>query len=230
MTFASGGSTRMTSRSLSHSTSVLAAIYLALSFMSCASWKQIDNNADSDPFERISAEVSADLDTVRQMLLDLPRTPHHSEDILLGFPALDLFLIAPHGDPIFPDDGSIRVNLDRSPWMETYLALPDRDRAQDIYLYAVTDLFWSSDHTYEGTPAKFYSDLIIHFEATSDTTTQVEVFEYLPRIWVGKSLQLGAHGPCMCRDQRWVEQTKGDRVALLQEIQDALREHRKNGS
>lgn len=219
----------MTSRSLGHSTFVLVPIYLALSFVSCASWKQIEHRTDSDPFERISAEAPADLDTVRQMLLDLPRTPHHSEDILPGFPALDLFLVAPHGDPIFPDDGSIRVNLDRSPWMETYLALPENARAQDIYLYAVTDLFWPSDYIYEGKPAKFYSDFIIHIEATSETATQVEVFEFLPRIWVGKSFQLGAHGPCMCRDQRWVAQTKGDRVAVIQEIQDAIREHQKNG-
>jgi len=224
MTFVPCGSIRMSKRTLSGIGPAAVAALALLTLTSCASWKRVENKTASDPFERVSATLQADVDTVRQTLLDLPRTPHHSDDMLPGFPDLDLFLVAPHGDPSFPDDGSIRVNLNRSPWMETYLGLPPQERTQDIYLYIVTDLFWPSDHIYEEGPAKFYSDFIIHFEATSDTTTRVEVIEYLPRIWVGKSFQLGAHGPCMCRDQRWVEQTKGDRSALLQEIRNALRE------
>lgn len=212
----------MNSRVLGRFSGLPVVLCSVLSLVSCASWKQVEKNVDSDPFERVSATLQADIGTVRQTLLDLPRTPHHSEDILPSFPDLDLFLVAPHGDPIFPDDGSMRVNLDRSPWMQTYLALPENTRAQDVYLYAVTDLFWPSDYAYEGTPAKFYSDFIVHLEPASDTTTQVEVFEYLPRIWIGKSFQLGAHGPCMCRDQRWVDQTKGDRLALLQSVREAV--------
>ena len=209
----------MNRASLPGSPVLAIALLCAVVHTSCSSFKQIDKTANTNPLERVSVTLPVNIATTRKALLELPRTPHSSEEILPGFPSLDLFLVAPRGDPIFPDDGSIRVNLDRAPWMTTYLSLPEEERTQDLYLYAVTDLFWPSDYVYKGEPTKFYSDFIIHFETAGDASTQVEVFEFLPRIWVGRSFQLGAHGPCMCRDQRWVGQTKGDRAALLRAIQ-----------
>lgn len=202
----------------------LATVLVVLSLSSCASWKTVERTADSDPYERVAATIEADIDTVRETLLELPRILHHSGDILDHFPETGMLSVASTGeeDRIFPDDGAIRVNLDRSPWLQTYLGLPADARAQDLYLYSVTDLFWPSEYIYQGRPAKFYTDFVLHLEPASDTATRVEVFEYLPRIWVGKSFQLGAHGPCMCRDQRWVEQTKQDRVALLAAIRGAV--------
>jgi hypothetical protein len=198
--------------------SVLAIVSLS----SCESWKRIERKTASDPFERVVATFQTDVDTVRKTLLELPRIPHHSQDILDRFPELGVFSVAERGDPIFPGDGAIRVNLDRSPWLEIYLGLPESTRTQDLYLYSVMDLFWPSEYIYQDKPAKFYSDFVLHLEPVDDTATRAEVFEYLPRIWVGKSFQLGAHGPCMCWDQRRVEQTRSDRVALLQAIEEAI--------
>ncbi len=198
------------------------AVLALLSLSSCESWKRIDRKTASDSFERVSGILQADVDTVRKTLLALPSVPHHSADILDRFPGLEILLVASAGDPIFLDDGSMRVNLDRSPWLKTYLGLPQEARAQDLYIFSVTDLFWPSEFIYQDEPAKFYSDFIVHLEPVSHAATRAEVFEYLPRIWVGQSFQLGAHGPCMCRDQRWVEQTKSDRVALPQAIDDAI--------
>jgi len=170
----------------------------------------------------VETTFNAAIETVRKTLLELPRTPHHSPEILDRLPDLGIFLVASRGDSIFPVDGAIRVNLSRSPWMERYLNLAEAARNQDLYLYSVTDLFWPSEYLYQDQPAKFRSDFVLHLEPLGDTTTRAEVFEYLPAIWVGKSFQLGAHGPCMCRDQRWVKQTLGDRVALLESIRDAI--------
>ena len=216
------GSNGKVSRPLPEIALATVAVLAVTSLSACASWKTIDRREASDSFERVEATFDADVDTVRSTLLELPRILHHSEERLDRFPELGVFSVAGRGDPIFLDDGSMRVNLDRAPWLETYLGIPEAARSDDLYVYSVTDLFWPSEYLYEDKPAKFYSDFVLHLEPVTDTTTRVEVFEYLPRIWVGKSFQLGAHGPCMCRDQRWVEQTHVDRVELLRAIGDVI--------
>ncbi|MDA1315995.1 MAG: hypothetical protein O2968_21945 [Acidobacteria bacterium] len=205
----------MISSRLCRSRALVSIVLLGLiAFWSCASWKTVENARPSDPFERVELTVGTDVDHLREVLLGLSEGRHHSEEIVAGVPDLNAFLIMGADSGFFPDDGSLRVNLDRSPWIEPYLDLGVDERANDLYVFSVMYLFWASDYVYEGAPAKFYTDFLLHLEAVSDSVTRVEVHEYLPRIWVGKSFQLGAHGPCMCRDQRWVEQTKTDRVAL----------------
>jgi hypothetical protein len=204
----------------------LAILAAALTILSaCASWKSVEQSPADDPFERVQATIPVQFEALHRALLEQPRTLNHDERILPTFPELSLFLVAATDDPIFPDDGSIRINLDRSPWLESYLALPPDARASDLYLYSVTDLFWPSDYLYQAAPAKFYSDFVVHLKPISETETNVEIFEFLPRIWVGKSLQLGAHGPCMCRDQRRVPQTKTDREELLEALQALATQH-----
>jgi hypothetical protein len=198
---------------------VLAALICS---WSCASWKSVEKSQPSDPFERVEMTIGVNIDHLREVLLARSSGQHFSEEIVNRFPDLDAFLIVGAERDLFLDDGSIRVNFDRSPWMERYLDMGPAERARDLYLLSVMDLFWASDYQYEGKPAKFYTDFLLHLEPVSADATRVEVYEYLPRIWVGKSFQLGAHGPCMCRDQRWVEQTKTDRVALLDAIKKAV--------
>ena len=157
---------------------------------SCASWKSVDRTQPSDPFERVERTIGANIDELREVLLERSSGQHYSEEIVDRFPYLGAFLIVGSDNDLFLDDGSIRVNFDRSPWMETYLDMGQEQRARDLYLLSVMDLFWASDYEYEGEPAKFYTDFFLHLEPVSENATRVEVFEFLPRIWVGKSFQL----------------------------------------
>jgi hypothetical protein len=202
----------------------LKSALISLCLVSCAQWKTVEHIPASDPFERVQAIFPVSVETIREALIGQERIPHHSPDALPTFPDLRVFFVAAAGDDqgIFPDDGGVRVQLDRSPWLQDYLNLPRSTRRNDLYLYSVMDLFWPSEYQYQGRPAKFYSDFLLHLSEISDSETTVEVFEFLPRVWVGESFQLGAHGPCMCWDQRWVQQTKQDRIALLSAIRLAL--------
>ncbi len=134
-----------------------AAALIVLSLSSCASWKTVEHTASSDPFERISATYPVSADTLRQAFLSQKRVPHHSPDRLGSFPNLQTFFVASAGSDqdLFPDDGTIRTQLDRCPWLKDYLSLPKSSRSNDLYLYSVTDLFWPSEYEFKGESAKF---------------------------------------------------------------------------
>jgi len=115
----------------------LASALISLCLVSCAQWKTVEHIPASDPFERVQAIFPLNVETIREALIGQQRTPHHSPDALASFPDLRIFFVAAAGDDegIFSDDGSVRVQLDRSPWLQDYLNLPQSSRRNDLYLY-----------------------------------------------------------------------------------------------
>jgi hypothetical protein len=52
----------------------------------------------------------------------------------------------------------------------------------------------------------------------------VEIFEYVPRVWLGKKFAFGPHGPGIYLNVKEVEPTIRDRLELREAIRAALEE------
>lgn len=129
-------------------------------------------------------------------------------------------------EPSFPDEFQIKANTQRDRYLAGYAAIPRNLRKSDFYLAEPTgDFYWFSEYYYNGRPAKFRCSFIIHLEPQDDFHTKIEVFEYLPTIWVGEKFGWSAHTgpvPGFFYDIRSAEATTLDRVELLKRIQEAM--------
>jgi hypothetical protein len=128
------------------------------------------------------------------------------------------------GSSLFPSDNEILLDRGVDSFVERYVTIRPELRTHDFYLYQPTgDYYWESEYFYEGKPAKFRCNFLIHLEPSGNANTRVEIFEYQPTIWVGNYFGLSGHAllPAMLYDIRPVEATTTDRRDVLAEIQRA---------
>ncbi len=135
------------------------------------------------------------------------------------------FFITKHGSREFSEFDVRRLAESDNPWLLQYMAIPPEARRHDLRLQWVTDVFWPAEaYVYDGRPARFTTNFIVHFEAVDESTTALEIFELLPTIWVGRKYGVGAHGPGSFRDYRDAEQSLGERVDLLDFVRKLIHE------
>jgi hypothetical protein len=134
------------------------------------------------------------------------------------------FIFVPAGDQVFPSDFQIQADASSKASLQRYTAIDPVLRQKDFYLYEPTgDYYWESEYYYQDAPAKFRCHFIIHAEAEGNSNTRIEVFEYQPRIWVGKKFGVSGHsGPGFYNDIREVEPTTTDRLELLDIMKHAI--------
>jgi hypothetical protein len=134
------------------------------------------------------------------------------------------FSFARVGDEYFPNQYQIEQT---PPVLKEYLAIDPSLKKNDVYLYDFSDAdsnesYWFSEYEYNGKPAKFRCNFLIHLEPDGTSGTEITVFEYAPRVWIGKKFGFGRHGPGFFLNIESVEPTTQDRLELLTIIKDAL--------
>ena len=107
--------------------------------------------------------------------------------------------------------------VDPSGYLEPYRRLTPAEQANDLVLREATgDRYWLSEYEAKGRPVPFHCALIIHF-VEHGATTEVQVFEVVPTVWVGEHWAMSKEGPGFGKyhDIRFVDPTVRDRVAVL---------------
>ena len=133
------------------------------------------------------------------------------------------FGLAEGSDQLFPDDDQIKLHVAGNDALARFASQLPFVRADAFYLFEPTgDVYWPSEYVYGGKPVDFRSAFIVHLRRESETTTNVEVIEYLPTIKVGKRFKVGHNGPGFYADIREVEPTARDRQRLLAALASAL--------
>jgi hypothetical protein len=101
-------------------------------------------------------------------------------------------------------------------------------RRDDLWLQEPTgDRYWLSEYRTAAGLVQFRCGLILHFiEATG--TAGIEVYETVPTVWVGEHWAMTAHGVGFGRyhDIRFVEPTVRERLAILDVVNDLVRQRR----
>jgi len=137
---------------------------------------------------------------------------------------LNTFELAEGSEPLFPDDEQIKLHVAGNDALARYASQLPFVRADAFYLNEPSgNVYWPSEYVFDGKPADFRSAFIVHFRRESETTTNVEVIEYLPRIRVGRRFKVGHNGPGFYADIREVEPTALDRQRLLTALTSHLR-------
>lgn len=116
--------------------------------------------------------------------------------------------------------------VDPGGYLEPYRRLAHAERTNDLVLLEATgDRYWLSEYEANGRPVQFHCGLIVHFVEPTPGTTEVEVFEVVPTVWVGEHWAWGKEGFGLGRyhDIRFVEPTVRDREAVLQFIDSILK-------
>jgi hypothetical protein len=119
--------------------------------------------------------------------------------------------------------------VDPGGYFEPYRRLTAAEQANDLVLREATgDRYWMSEYEANGRPVKFHCGIIIHFIERAPGTTEVQVFELVPTVWVGQRWALSREGPGFGKyhDIRFVEPTVKDRVAVLDFIEESERSFR----
>lgn len=197
--------------------SVISVFAVALS-LSCHQLKTIEKKP-GDPWARVRGTLPVSVETVAEALersrerLERYTPPGFVPEAEYLRPKL---FIAKHGSREFSEFDVRRLAESDNPWLQRYIAIPPEARRHDLRLQWVTDVFWPAEaYVYEGRPAKFTTNFLVHFEAVDEAATAIEIFELLPTIWVGRKFGVGAHGPGRFRDYRDAEQSLGERADLL---------------
>jgi len=136
------------------------------------------------------------------------------------------FSLAQVGEEQFPAGYQLR-NYQDDDSLRRYLSIDVARRQLDFYLYDFSDAdnredHWTSDYYRGSKPVPFRCNFIIHHEPEGAGNTKVEIFEYAPRVWVGKKFGFERHGLGYHLDIRKVAPTTSDRVELLALIEEAL--------
>jgi hypothetical protein len=193
---------------------ISGVIAAALALAGCARFKPVEHRAEA-PQAFVEVRVEADPGRVSEAVKQRLRRRGGAID----FSRFHLF---PQGDPIFPELERLRTRLEGNPALARYVARPAEERSRDLYAYTILDYYWKSEYFYKGEPTLFNTDFLIHLRPDGAGTV-VEVIEFIPRIWVGKSFDpMGHAGPGMYYDIRFVEPTTRDRRLLLDAIREAL--------
>jgi len=128
-----------------------------------------------------------------------------------------VLVISEQPPPGFSPDW-LAAYVDPGGYFEPYRRLTLAEQANDLVLREATeDRYWLSEYEANGRPVRFHCALIIHFIERSPTTTEVQVFELVPTVWVGEKWAMSREGPGFGRyhDIRFVEPTVRERVAVL---------------
>jgi len=136
------------------------------------------------------------------------------------------FSLAQVGEEQFPADYQLS-NYQDDESLRRYLSIDVARRRLDFYLYDFSDAdnrkdYWTSDYYCGSDPVLFRCNFIIHQEPEGAEHTKVEIFEFAPRVWVGKKFGFERHGPGYYLDIRKVDPTTSDRVDLLALLKEAL--------
>jgi hypothetical protein len=136
------------------------------------------------------------------------------------------FSLAQVGEEQFPADYQLS-NYQEDELLRRYLSIDVARRRLDFYLYDFSDAdnrkdYWTSDYYRGSEPVLFRCNFIIHHEPEGAGHTKLEIFEYAPRVWVGKKFGFERHGPGFYLDIRKVAPTTSDRVELLALLEQAL--------
>jgi len=137
------------------------------------------------------------------------------------------FTLAQAGDEKFPAEYQLTHYKDDES-VARYLSIPLERRKLDFYLYDYSDAdkptsYWASEYYQGDEPTLFRCNFIIHHEPDGKGGTLVEIFEFAPRVWVGKKFGFEAHGPGYYLDIRDVAPTTSDRVELLDLLKETTR-------
>ena len=136
------------------------------------------------------------------------------------------FSLAQVGEEQFPADYQLS-NYQEDELLRRYLSIDVARRRLDFYLYDFSDAdnrkdYWTSEYYRGSEPVLFRCNFIIHHEPEGAGHTKVEIFEYAPRVWVGKKFGFERHGLGYYLDIRKVAPTTSDRVELLALLEEAL--------
>ena len=115
--------------------------------------------------------------------------------------------------------------VDPGGYFEPYRRLSAAEQSNDLVLREATgDRYWISEYEAKGRPVRFHCGLIIHFVERSARSTEVQVFEIVPTVWVGEHWAMSREGPGFGKyhDIRFVEPTVKDREDVLRFIDGML--------
>ena len=115
--------------------------------------------------------------------------------------------------------------VDPGGYFEPYRRLSVAEQSNDLVLREATgDRYWLSEYEAKGRPVRFHCGLIIHFIERGPESTEVQVFEIVPTVWVGEHWAMSREGPGFgkYRDIRFVEPTVKDREDVLRFIDGIL--------
>ena len=206
--------------------SVISVVTVALS-LSCHQFKSIEKKP-GDPWARVRGTVPHSIEAVAEALeVSRPELERYTPR---GFVPEAEYLrptafIKPYGTRGLSEFDVRRLAESANPWLTEYLKIPESERAYDLKVRWLGDVFWPAEaYLYDGGPAKFTTSFLIHFEAVDQETTAIEILEMQPIIWVGKKFGVGAHGPGRFRDYRDVDQSLSERVDLLDFIRRLIQQ------
>ena len=98
--------------------------------------------------------------------------------------------------PGFAPDWLAGVRRSELGYLEPYRRLTLAEQANDLVLREATgDRYWLSEYEAKGRPVPFHCGLIIHFIEHGSGTTEVQVFEVVPTVWVGEHWAMSKEGP-----------------------------------
>jgi hypothetical protein len=112
----------------------------------------------------------------------------------------------------------LTTSIDRGGFLEWYKRLPVPLRVHDLLIEEPTgDLYWPSEYSMAASTLRFRCGFILHFTRFGPLTTEVQVYEKVPEVWVGEHWDFPHHGIGIGRvhDIRFVEPTVKDRLDVL---------------
>jgi hypothetical protein len=197
---------------------LLAAFCLSLYALTHV--KRIKRKTNLD-FAPVSSIVPVDQNTVTKAIIGMFRDAKPPPTGKFSH-----FSLAQVGEEQFPADYQLSSYQDDQS-LQRYLSIDVASRRLDFYLYDFSDAdnrndYWTSDYYRGSEPVLFRCNFIIHHEPEGAGHTKLEIFEYAPRVWVGKKFGFERHGPGFYLDIRKVAPTTSDRVDLLTFVEAAL--------
>jgi len=130
--------------------------------------------------------------------------------------------------PEFSPDWLVTL-IDPGGYLDPYKRMPPDEKVNDVLIQDATgDLYWDSEYTTVDPikrPAQFHCGLIVHLATHGPSSTEVQVYELVPSVWVGEHWAFAAHGVGVGRyhDIRFVEPTVIDRVKTLELLDRVLK-------
>ena len=122
--------------------------------------------------------------------------------------------------PNYPPDWLVTW-VDPGNFLEPYKLIDGSRRLRDLLIEEPTgELYWQSEYGTPEGPAKFRCGFIIHFEEKSPASTEIQVYEKAPELWLGEERGFAHHGIGIEKfhDIRFVQPTVKDRLDMLEEL------------
>jgi len=129
--------------------------------------------------------------------------------------------------PVFSSDWLVTL-VDPGTFLDPYKRLAPSDKLNDLWLQEATgDFYWPSEYRtldVADRTVPFRCGLILHLVAQGPSSTEIQIYETAPTVWVGEHWALTAHGVGFGRyhDIRFVEPTVTDRVKGLEMLERVL--------